>query len=124
MELEQLAEYTNEFVSVRDERLAADKYAAELKTRENLLKDFIIEELYKNGMSMCAGKTRMVTLQTKEKPVPEDWDKIYTWMEENNNHMILQRRLHEGHIKELGENGVEVPGIAHYEVNSLSVRKL
>lgn len=124
MEIEELAALVDVYTRRRERRLEADKVAKEFKRLENEIKEAIISECYKSGMKFVGGATHKVTLQTKEKPMVNDWHALYSYIYENEAWELLQRRLHEGAVKErFGLNDV-VPGIEFYEVNDLSVSKV
>jgi len=124
MDLSELTDLTNKFVSARQDRLDADKAAKALKEIEQELKGRVVQEMIKHGCGMVGGETKKVTLQTKRKPMAADWLLLSKYIMENDAVDLLQRRLAEGAINERFEDGVEIPGVEFYEVNDLSVGKL
>lgn len=53
----------------------------------------------------------------------EDWDIVCKFIVENNEPMLLQKRLSEAKIKELQEGGIEIPGIKKIELDKLNFRR-
>ena len=124
MELAELSALVDTFDGARQERLAADRTAKDLKGIEVKLKQEILHEMLDQDVGFAAGLNIRVKLQTKSKPQATDWDKVYQYMVMEDAMDLMQKRLHEGAIKLRLDDGIEIPGIEFYEVNDLSVGKL
>lgn len=120
-----LAAAADELYRTRQERYAVQKVAADLKARESELEEHIIRELSEKDATGIAGKTCRVSIVKKEKPVVEDWDRVYTWARRSKvGPAIFQRRVNEALIKEIVDSGKTVPGVGSFTVVSLSVNKV
>lgn len=53
----------------------------------------------------------------------DDWGAVYQFIEENSMPHILQRRLSATAIKELSQQGINVPGTSIFQKRGLSLRK-
>ena len=124
MELMILSKLVDEYTVTRQNRLDADKHARTLKAKETELKDQLLGELITNEVGSVGGSTHTVKRQTKKKPQVAEWPEFYEFMLKEEATQLLQRRLNEGAVKEMVEDGVHIPGIEYYEVNDLSVSKL
>lgn len=107
----------------KDERLAADKVAAALKAEESAIKQHIIDHLDKDS-SGVAGQLVRVAVTVDAVPQIEDWDKAVAWISKSKRFDLLQRRLSVAAVKELWDDGKEVPGIGCFMKVDLSMNKL
>lgn len=119
-----LAEITDEYYEVQQQRRALDKQSKELKERETSLKNYIAEFLKKNNMSAIGGKYVTATYVRKPKPVVEHWPTFYDFILQNDAFDMLQRRLHEGAIKDRLEQGESIPGLGQIWLDDISVSKV
>lgn len=124
MELQEIAALVDEYDEARNHRLEVDKQAARLKREETILHDRILAVLFDNDMHYAAGKYKRVKLNTTIKPKAEDWEAIYNYILVYGATEIVQKRLHEGAIKDRVDEGEIIPGIAFVEVNKLSIGKI
>jgi|NOAtaT_6_FD_contig_31_5139191_length_750_multi_6_in_0_out_0_1 hypothetical protein len=123
MDLKDIAVLTDAFGQKRAERLEADKKANALKEEENMLKERIISALLEAGSATVAGSKFGVNLQTKKKPVAQDWELIHKYILENEALDLLHRRLTEEAVKVRWEDGLQIPGVSSYTVYDLTVSK-
>lgn len=121
MEAGELGKLVDEYGALRDERIAADKVARNLKTRESQLKALIIAECNEADTHVVGGSAFSVKHTTKSKPVGKDWSQVYEWILSSGDVSVLHKRLTEDHIKQLTEDGTVIPGIDWYEVDDLSL---
>lgn len=124
MNAEELAGMIDRYVLCRGKRLAADKAAAALKKIENGYKEDIIRECHATGIHMVGGATMKVTMRTKGKPMVHDWEAFNSYVIANNLTALYQKRLAEGAANEMIEDGIEIPGVEVYDVDTLSVSKI
>ena len=123
-DLDQLAYLVDQYENARAERLAADKVAKELKSKETKLHDELCDALAESGVGMVGGSTHKVTLKITRKPQAADWPALYEYIKQNNAFELLQRRLGERAINERLEQGEDIPGLSFFNKRSLSVSKL
>ena len=104
----------------RQERLAADKVAAALKTREQALIEHIIDNLDK-GSGGAVGKTHKVEITKNEKPVVKDWPVFFAWVAKTKSWDLLHKRVAESAFKARIEDNVEIPGWEAFTVVGVSL---
>ena len=108
----------------REARYLLQRQAEGLEALETQLKERFIMELPKSLASGIAGRTARVQLSTKLVPrITEDnggWPKFYKYVAANQRFDLLQRRLSEGAIKTMWEEGEEVPGVEQYGIVQVS----
>jgi hypothetical protein len=119
-----LAEVTDEYYKVQQERRELDKKSKELKERETNLKNYIADFLRKNKMSAVGGTHIIATYVRKPKAIAENWSTLYDFIVQNEAFDILQRRLHEGAIKDRLEQGESIPGLGTIWIDDISVSKV
>ena len=105
-----------------------------LQSFETQLKERIIAELPKSQASGVAGKLARVQLDSKPVPrvVTQDeagnevagWSQVYEYIRRNKRFDLLQRRLSEGAVKEMWDEGKEIPGIEKFTIVTVSCTKL
>ena len=124
MELIEIVILADEFVELRERRLAADRAAKALKSEETVLAERLIHQGIENDTRFVGGSTHKVTIQTKSKPIAADWQQVYDYMIANDAMDLVQKRLTEGAVNARFEDGNDIPGIEFIDVNSLSVSKI
>ena len=120
----QLAACADELYSTREARLALQKQVEALEEREKALKAHLIENLPKSLASGVAGKLARATVVSKEVPQVEDWDKLHKHILKTKDFSFLQRRLADGVIKEIWEDGKQVPGVKAFNAVTVSLSKV
>lgn len=108
---------------LRQKRLEADKVAAELKSQENALKEYIIDNLDKESTGAC-GKHHMVRVVTKHKPQVKDWDVFYKYVSRTKSFDMLQKRLSEQAVAARLDDGKQVPGVELFVAVDISLTKV
>ena len=106
----------------RQERLDADKAAAELKSRESALVEHIINNVDKASAG-AVGKNFTVRVVTKDKPVVKDWSKFYAYVQKHGAFELLQKRLGEKAIEERIDAGKKIPGVGSFTAVTVSLTK-
>jgi hypothetical protein len=117
------AELVEKFLAVREERLLADKHAADLKTQETELKLQIINELRDRHLTAIGADSGITTLTCKKKPQATDWTLIYNFMYEQKAFHLLHKRLTEEAIREYWQEGIPVPGVTEVDIYDLTISK-
>lgn len=124
MDLSLLTRLVDQYCLAREDRLAADKTAANLKAVESELQARVTQEMINHSCDMVGGTYKKVTRKSLTKPKVGDWEEVYKFMMENDAPDLLQRRLNEGAVAARVEDGINVPGVEYIEVNKLTVSKL
>lgn len=119
--LQQEAMRLRELKEVKDVAAKALKLAeAEFKEQEKIM----IELMDEQGLEMTrVPGVATLTVTTQDVVSATDWAEVYQFIEDNQMPHILQRRLMATAIKELADQGVEVPGTQTFTKRGLSLRK-
>ncbi len=111
-----LAACADEYYTVMQERLKLQRQVDELKKRETLLAEHLIQNLPKSDATGVAGKLARVTVVNKIRPEVEDWDALYGYIVKQSKKdpgvwALLQRRVGDAAVQEVWNAGKEVPGV-------------
>lgn len=109
--------------AAREERLAADKVAAMLKSDETKLKELIIAAMVGQKYEGTVISGRMTKTVLKIAPVVDDRQQFEDYIYKNHALDLLQFRISAGAIKERKEAGEVIPGIGEVETYDLSDTK-
>lgn len=109
---------------LRAKRLAGQKAVDAVEMDEKALKAHIIDTLPKSEASGVAGKLARVTVVTKVVPQIKNWDAFTAYIKETGQFDLMQHRLTASAIEERWESGVDVPGVEHFNVVTLSLNKV
>jgi hypothetical protein len=107
----------------REERLEADKVAAELKSDETKLKELIVSAMVAQKYEGTVINGRMTRAVPKTTPVVDDRQQFEAYIYEHHALDLLQFRISTGAIKERKEAGEEIPGLGTMETYDLSDTK-
>lgn len=110
--------------TLRQARLTAQKVVDEMVERETLLREHIIKTLPKSQAGGISGKLGRVMLGSKIVPKIEDWEMFYKYVKKTSNFALLQKRLADAAIQEIWEAKKAVPGVASFQIVTLSVTKV
>lgn len=110
--------------TLRKKRLAAEKVAKELEVQEKFCKAALIDRIPKSRATGVAGKLVRVAITKKQKPRPEDWDKIYSHIRKTGDFALLNRALNSSHVEELWESKKKIPGVGTFPVIDISYSEL
>lgn len=119
-----LAQCADLLYETREARLAIEKQAEELKKREALLKDHLINELPKSQAGGIAGKVARVTITTKLIPQVKDWDSFRAYIKKTGSWDLIQKRVSDTAVKERWEAGKEIPGVEAFQTTGVSINKV
>lgn len=119
-----LALMVDEYISLREQRLALERQAETIKEKETEVKAGLIEALATNKAGGVAGKTHRVTLRTKSIPQVHDWPKLYEYIRQNDAFDLLQRRLSAPAVAERWDARFDVGGVIAVNVTDISVNKI
>lgn len=110
--------------TTRQARLALDKQVEELKSRETMLREHLIEQLPVSDASGVAGKVARATVVTKDEPMVENWDDFWEYVRKNKAFFLVQKRISGTAIKEMWANKKTVKGVGHMIVKTISLNKV
>lgn len=108
----------------REKRLLLEKDVAAMKSQETQLKDYLIDNLPKSSATGIAGKIARATITTKDTPSVVDWEAFRAYVKKNNAWELIQKRVSDTAVRERWEEGVELPGVEHFEVKNVSLSKV
>ena len=112
-----------EWRAVRAERLAAEKVAEQIKSRELDLKDFIVAAMTSQHYEGIVKEGRMTYVRQSQVPMASDRLSFENYILQTQDLSLLQFRPAVGAIRERLEAGVEVPGIVMVDTFDLGDRK-
>jgi len=120
-----LAQCADQLFSTRKKRLEAQKVVEKLKDRETELKNHLIDNLPKSKADGIQGKLARVTVVTKEEPQIKDYDAFRKYMNRTKRfELAYNLRPSAPAIRELWEDGKEVPGVDKFNVVTISMNKV
>lgn len=108
----------------REERLAAEKMAAQIKKDEDAFKSFILEAFKKQKFEGMIIDGRTTGLTTKSVATVCDKEALVQHIISTKQLDLLQFRLSTGAVDERKEAGVSVPGTEYIDVYDLFDRKV
>ena len=113
------------YYQLRQKRLEQQKLVDELRAEESALKEHIIQNLPKSEASGVAGKVARVSVVKKEEPQVEDQEAFRKYLNRSKRFDLAQKlRPSAPAIRDLWDEGKEVPGIKHFTVVTVSVNKV
>lgn len=112
------------YSEVRELRLAMQKIVEDVKARETEIREHIIANLSKSDDTGAAGKKYRAQIVVKPEPSLKDWDSFTRFVVENDRFDLLHKRIADKPIKDLWEDGVDVPGVERFNAVSVSITKI
>jgi hypothetical protein len=109
---------------LQEQRLEADKLAAELKLQEAMLKVKILEGLATLEISSIGAGEYQVSRKLKEVPIVTDWKEFTKYVIDTKDLSLLERRPSKAALTERRTGGNAVPGTGTFTDYSLSFTKL
>jgi hypothetical protein len=119
-----LAACADLYDQLRDERLAKDKEAAALKTQEEFVKAYLIDNIPKSEATGVAGKRAQVSVVCKSVPQVKDWDALYKHVLKTKDFSLLNRALNKKAVEERWNDKKIVPGVEAFDTVTLSLHKI
>lgn len=116
-----LPDLVDSYITIREQRLAADRLVVQLKESEDDLKRTIIAKYRESGLKALGGQLGLVKMSELDEPKAANWEQIYDYIAENNAFHLLHKRLTTLAVKELWDDGRDVPGVIHETIYKLSV---
>lgn len=114
----------DEYSRVRELRLAMQKLVDNVKERESEIREHIIQNLSKSDDTGAAGKRYRAQIVIKPQPRLSDWDKFTQFVAENNRFDLMHKRVADKPVKDIWEEGGEVPGVEAFNVVDVSITKI
>lgn len=108
---------------VREARLALQAICDAVKKEEQRIIDHIIETVDANVEGGVVGVRYKAIIVREEKPVVEDWTKLYQYITETNGFDLLNRALNASAVKARSAEGISVPGVGSVQVKKISLTK-
>ncbi len=105
-------------------RLAMDKDVKAIKQREIEIKEHLIENLSASDTTGVSGKRYRAQITREDQPTPDDWEKIYDYISENDRFDLMGKSLNTKAVKEMWDNDEDIPGVKIIQVKKLSITKL
>lgn len=118
------AQLADLYFEAKNERLQFAKQLEEMDRREKDLRQQVIAALNNEGVEGVSTKKVRVTLVSKIFPKVVDWEQVQKYIKKTNNWFVMQRRLSDAAIKEIWEDGKQIPGIESDSILVLSVNKV
>lgn len=110
---------------VRQKRLALQKEVEALAKEESALKQHIIDTLPKSEASGVAGKLARVSVVVKEEPQVVDQEVFRKYLNRSKRwDLAYKLRPSAPAIREMWEDGKQVPGIDKFNVVTVSMNKI
>lgn len=110
---------------LRQKRLAMQKEVDEVAAEEKALKAHIIDNLPKSQASGIAGKTARVTVVTKEEPQVKDQEAFRKYMNHTKRFDLANKlRPSAPAIRDMWEEGKDIPGVEKFNVVTVSLNKV
>ena len=117
----ELGVLSDAFWLVKQQRLAADKQAATLKTQESAAEAKLIEQMLRQEISAVGGGDVIFTLPApKDEPVVNDWQAYWSFIKEQDDLALIEKRPGRAAIKERWLAGEQIPGVGRFPVYKLS----
>ena len=109
-----LDKITKAYIKMRDQRATLkNEYAAQdeaIETQMKLLEEEMLNVCKATNASSIRTEHGTVIRQVKSRYWTNDWDSMYTFIKENAAFGLLEKRLHQTHMKEfLSENPDKLP---------------
>lgn len=122
----ELSALADHYWTTREQRLAADKVAAELKTEESRAEALLIQEMRANNLTAVGGQKVRLSIPTVPDMVPTvtDWEALRAHILKTGDFSLLEKRVGKAAVKERWDADVDIPGVVGYPVFKLSKSKV
>jgi hypothetical protein len=108
----------------RHDRLDEQKKVDALEVQEKKWKAELIATLKEAELTAAGGKTAIAKLVIKNEPAVKSIDDLYRHIRETGEFDLLYRRVNNAAVKARWDQGVVVPGVESYPVESLSLSQI
>lgn len=118
-----LGAVVDKLYELKQERAERQKTVDAVKKAESAVEQYLIDTMPKSDQSGVIGRTAKAVIITSKKPSVTDWDKVYAYIKKNNRFDLLQKRVSDTAVKELWDDGKDVPGVDVYNAKKISLTK-
>lgn len=119
-----LGEKIDTLYALRQQRLALEREAEELKRQEKDLEGDLLMEVSNIGLTAAKGNKASFSVSKDVVPNVNVWEDLYSFIVEEKDFTLLQKRIGVTAWKEYREDGLIVPGTEAFEIAKVSLRKL
>lgn len=121
-----LSQVVDEYKRVTELRLEYQNITDGIRKREAQLRDHLIENVDADISAGVMGLEYQATIKRKDvyRVNPALRDEFNEWVLDNRRLDLLQKRVSTPAILELIEDGIEVPGLEHNQVKTVSITKV
>jgi hypothetical protein len=124
MNLVEIGILIDTYNAARVHRLAEQKNVDLLEVEEKGLKAELIAALKEGEITAAGGKTAIAKLVIRNEPAVKSIDDLYRHIRETGHFDLLYRRINTLAVKQRWDQGVVVPGVESYPVESLSLSQI
>lgn len=110
--------------TLKMKRIALDHQAEELRKQQTALSDHMLKKFDKDDLRGGYGRIAGASVDRKEVPIFEDFDKFWKYAKKNDAKDLFQRRLNVKAVEERWEAGKPIPGISKFTVVKVTPHKL
>lgn len=123
------AECADLLYTTRIERLALSKQVEAMEAQESILRQHLIETLPLSEATGVKGKLAGVTIVPKTVVQVKNFEAVVEYMIKNYKKnpgviSLIQRRVNDATVKDMWDQGKEVPGVEPFETKTVSLSKL
>lgn len=112
------------YTHAREQRLKADKVSAELKLQENVYKSDIMRRMQETKQYALASTTTVLKYNLGKTAIVSDWKKLYAYIKRTGSFELLQRRLTVSAVQERWADNKQVPGVASFPVEDITISSI
>lgn len=118
-----LGQCADELMRLKAEKSILAAQVKQIETRVRVIKDHIINTLSKNDLVGASGAVGAVRVVSKDIATAKDWGLIYDHIHSERAFDLLARKLSTAAVALRWEQGIEVPGVDHFNQISVSLTK-
>jgi hypothetical protein len=118
-----LNELITEILEIKENEKTLSDQGKALKKDREALEYRVLGMMQELGLERTGIGAANVIIVHKKFAQVDDWDAFTPFVHKNNALYLMQRRLSQKAVEEFAAQGEEIPGIAYYEEDQLSVRK-
>lgn len=122
--MDTLGALSDALYEIREKKGILNGQLRDLSAEETSIESRLLEEMQRQGTTICRGNYATVSVSKSELPQVIDWEKVYFWVSRHKAPQLFQRRLSVDAYREILESGKTIPGITTYERTTLNVRKV
>lgn len=119
-----LGKLADELKEVQQVRLALNKLTEAVKAYEQSIVDHIIDNTDLSVSAGAVGTEYKAIVMREDLPMVEDWDKLYAHIAKKKSFHLLNKALSRSAVKEIWDDGKEVPGVGSMQIKKISLTKV